>query len=142
MEHDEELAKMFEGVQGCVEANSYEYHSLWKDYSKQYYESFKKIPDSVTFDWKSDGSGLGKAIGKVGGSPVFLSLRVAEIDGLKILFYDATSRVVDWEMVENYLIENLPESALRGDGRYLNKTDATNFSNVIWEAKRKIEKTV
>lgn len=120
MEHHEEMAKMFEGVQGCVEATNYEYHSLWKDFSKQYYDTFKKTPDSITFDWISNPCGLGKEIGKIGHLPVCLSLRTAEI--------------------EEWLEKNLPSTAKLDNGIYLNKTDAQNFVNVIFNIRNRKNK--
>lgn len=122
---DDEIVRFLEGVVGCVEANSFEKHSLWKE---NHY-----LADDARHkrEWKDSNSGYGIIIGYVDERPIHLSLRIATIDGQKILFYYATSQVVDHEMIREWLKVNLPDTA-KGDypGGY-NHTDATNFHNVF-----------
>lgn len=111
---DKEIEKFFEDVHGVVEANSFEMFALWKDNKEQGHE------------WVENLSGIGKSVGTVGGNPVFVSLLWNRVRGKKILFVDATSQVVDHSMVEDWLQNNLPKSAMKDNGNY-RKTDAMNF---------------
>lgn len=137
MKHSEELKKMFEGVKGVVEASRFEYHTLWRTYSKRGQGATNKTDAIITFDWFESGHGLGVTVGHIARLPVFINLHVDTIEGHKVLFYEATSRAVDWTMIEEWLEKNLPDSAKRRDGVYLNKSDASNFVNVIWEIRDK-----
>lgn len=140
MEHREEVAKMLEGVRGVVEASRFEYHTLWCTYSKRGQEAINKTDTIISYDWQESGSGLGVTVGHIAKLPVCISLHVDIIEGHKILFYEATSRAVDWTMIEKWLEKNLSDSAKRRDGVYLNKSDASNFVNVIWEIRDKDKK--
>jgi hypothetical protein len=58
-----------------------------------------------------------------------ISLKTAIINNQKILFFHPTSKYIDYDVLENWLLKNVPKSALRGN--YLNKVDAMNFHNVF-----------
>lgn len=122
---DDEIVRFLEGVVGCVEANSFEKHSLWKE---NHY-----LADDARHkrEWKDNHSGYGITIGCVDDRPVHLSLRIATIDGQKILFYYATSQVVDHKMIREWLEVNLPDTAKGNYPGGYNTTDATNFHNVF-----------
>ena len=123
---DTEALKFFEGVVGLVEANSFEKHQLWAlNRAKQ--DGIGVAPRV----WVENLAGIGRCIGYVVDMPVFVSLMTATIDGQKILFYEATSQVVDHRMVEAWLQYNMPTTALRPDTPYLNKTDANNFHTIF-----------
>lgn len=115
---DPELSAFLDGVIGVVEANSFEHLMLWQ-------ENHKRL------NWSSHGSkGMWFQIGQFGGMPVCVSLHIDEIDGHRIVFYDPTSRVVDNEMVREWLNAILPASC-RDKSARLNITDAMNFHNVL-----------
>lgn len=105
-----------EGVIGVVEATNFEYSKLWEAWEEK-------------DDWKSISGGYGVTIGRIDSRPVFISLRTAIIHGHKVLFIDPTSEVVDWKLIETWLLVNLPESAM--EGKRVNTTDATNFRNIF-----------
>ena len=117
---DEQMAEFLSGVVGVVEATSFEKHMLWAENGR------KPVPRT----WQENLSGLGETVGTVGSLPVCVSLSTALVDGRKLLFVDAVSRVVDHEMVDDWLRATLPRCAFREDG-YLNRVDATNFHNVF-----------
>lgn len=122
-----EMADFLAGVVGAVEANSYEQMCIWQDYHKEHGMS-----------WNARAQGFLETVGHVGDMPVCISLQTVEIDGHKILFYEATSQVVDYRLVEAWLEKTLPDTA-RDEGRngYLNRTDAMNFHNVMHSARRR-----
>lgn len=119
LDHEEYCKKFLENIHGAVEATSFERMCLWE-----------RNRDRAKREWVENLSGIGKNVGEFSGSPVFISLLTAMIDGKKILFYEATSVVVNWDIIEKWLQDNLPKSAFRKDGR-LNKTDAMNFHNIF-----------
>lgn len=113
--------------EGAVEANSYETMCLWKELSV---EAKRFGWGNGDYDWVQNNSGCGCGIGEVAGKPVFVSLLTNTINGQEILFYEATSQIVDHEMVEEWLKEALPDKA-KYSGGYVNKTNAMNFTNIL-----------
>lgn len=122
---DDELVKFMEGVVGVVEANSFEQHCLWKE------NHFLEDDARHKREWKDNTSGMGETIGYVDGRPVAISLRTAIIDGHKIMFYYATSNVIDHKMICEWLLLNLPDTAKVSGPAGYNTTDATNFHNIF-----------
>jgi hypothetical protein len=117
---DEDLKKLFEGVVGVVEANSFESLCLWQKYHKE-----------RGLSWEDSTGGPLVTIGRCDDRPVCISLFVNVIDGHRVLFMEPTSLVVDHQMIDNWLFQNLPITARKNDGKYLNKVDAMNFHNVL-----------
>lgn len=117
---DHEMTKFLDGVIGVVEANSYEKHMLWVENDR------RANPKT----WTDYNCGLVEVIGFVVDMPICISLFPAEVGGHKLLFIDATSQVVDYRMIDQWLKDNPPASAFREDS-YVNKTNAMNFHNVF-----------
>ena len=125
-----DLTKFFENVAGVVEATNFEHLCLWQKYHKE-----------LKHSWVDTREGRFVTVGKVKlvlpgirkhkEFPVCVQMTVDVINGFKILFMEPTSIVVYHEMVEHWLMENLPVTARRHDGEYLNKVDSMNFWNVI-----------
>ena len=92
-----------------VEATSFEQHSLWKTYHE-------KIEYEQIYDF------FGDAIGEFGGQPIFVTFSFVKINGKLICFYDATSNVVNHQMVESYIKEKYKGISL---------TDANNFGTAL-----------
>lgn len=106
----EDIEDYIKGTVGIVEANSFEYHCLWKE-------------ARGNRDWVERGHGYGPVVGySAGGNPVALSLRSARIDGHGILFIEPTSAVVDHDLIKSWLSKHLPG---------VKKVDAQNFHNVF-----------
>lgn len=118
---DDEMTKFLDGVVGCVEADSFAQMKLWDENDKR--EGDRKR------EWSSNLSGLMTCVGILADNQVWLSLSTAVIGGHKILFYHATSSVVDHGMVKSWLKARLPNTAFDGDR--LNNTNAMNFHNVF-----------
>lgn len=118
---DREINEFLSGVVGVVEANSFETLCLWEDYHEQ-----RKV------SWEQRLDGLGETVGHLGSMPVHLSLCINTVDGHKLLFIDATSQVVDHRLIEKWLAETLPKSAMRDSVPVrVNKVNAMNFHNVF-----------
>lgn len=112
----QEMTDFLDGVVGAVEANSYEKYMLWYENQQSKYRK----------TWVSNNMGLMEIVGYIDKRPVCISLFTSVVGSRKILFYYATSQIVDHLMIDEWLKENLPKTAFRNDG-YVNKTDATNF---------------
>lgn len=100
-----------------VEANSYERSQLWKDYK---YET-------VTL------GGRAIYLGHVDESPVYMSLTVVKVEGKYVLFYEPTSMIVSYYLVDEWLNTNYPQCHKAGERRL--HSDAQNFHNVVAHCK-------
>jgi len=117
-EVDNHLSELLEGVFGAVEATSFEKLCLWSEYNER------------KLQWEDSPFGILFKVGEVDSRPVYVSLTTAIVAGKKILFYNATSEIVDYNMIEEWLKDVLPESARQITG-FVNKTDAMNFHNIF-----------
>ena len=72
--------------------------------------------------------GYGDTIGHVGDAPVFVTITFARLFGQVIVFYEATSQVVDHRMVADWLTTAFPAS--RG------RTNAMNFHICVHDVER------
>jgi hypothetical protein len=117
----EELDKFLEGVVGIVEDAT----SLGASYI------YEKVTERDGRDaYKQGGYGLMHTVGEVGDMPVCVSLNCNHIRGHKILFVEATSRVVDHKMIRDWIEAVAPKTAYDKHGR-LNISDENNWPNAI-----------
>lgn len=107
-------------VEAVCEATRYEHHCIWKEYTNQH----------GRVDWRETGHGYLETVGHIDEHPVCISLLTVFIQNRKFLFYHATSRFVDHDMIRTWLVANLPSCALKSPG-YLNHSDAMNFWNLV-----------
>ena len=116
----ETLEDVYKDVHGIVEANSFESLELWKYWHQE-----------KGYTWVQNNHGWLVKVGEIiKGKEVWISPVAHIVNGRKILFVDATSSVVDWEMIEEYLKENVP-SAVTRNKIYLNKENAMNFHCLV-----------
>jgi len=120
-EIDDQMKNFMSGVVGIVEASSYESMMLWSENHKKY-------------DWKEGRSGFLVTVGFIGTKPVCISVLTPVINGHKLLFWHATSTVVDYDMIRKWIELAAPETAYSHG--HLNNTDAMNFHNVLHQADR------
>ena len=103
---------------GVVEATSFEQLCLWERYHEKY-------------EWESTRHGYLPAIGSIDSRPIHVSLMTVTVKGHKILFWEATSVVVDHDMIKEWFTKYLPKSAFQSNSEYINSTDAQNFHNIF-----------
>ncbi len=120
-----EIVEFLRGVIGTCEATRNEHHMLWQ----LHHHDAEKF-DYTKLSWKSGLGGYLITVGSTFGEPVCISINADIVDGHKILFYHATSNIVDHTMIRSWLDAVMPKTAFRKDG-YLNNTDATNFTNIL-----------
>ncbi len=88
-------------VIGVIEANSFEYMTLWEMYASEAL-SFG-IGTRARCDWREDLSGLFFIIGHLAERPVTIQLRFAELNGHRVIFFNSPSVVVDHDMVRSWI---------------------------------------
>jgi hypothetical protein len=116
----ETIEKFLEGVVGIVEADYFSHQMLWE------YNNREKM-----YSWIENLVGFMEII-PISTKPkksMALSLRTAIINNQKILFVNPTSKYVDYDLINKWLLENVPESALKCNN--LNMVNAMNFHNVF-----------
>jgi len=111
--------KRFDDVVYRVEANSFEYISLWKENDN--------LPEGhhMKVKWEEDAPGFWKEIGRLAGYPICVECFFTKLNGKRVVFFDPTSRVVDWDIVQKWVKEQCPEGTP--------KCDAMNFGHCINE---------
>lgn len=118
--YDEEIAKLVEGAIGFCEATREEQYGIWLRFVHG------KTPEP---EWRED-MGLGVTIGYLDDRPIHVVLSPVQFAGHKIIFYEATSEVVDHKLVRTFIETIAPDTACNIHGR-LNHSDAANFVNIL-----------
>lgn len=131
------IEKILGMTEYLVEADSFSKHELWARYSGE--GMFRHVAHVggreekfPTVKWEQIPEGRIHEIGqitikngrKTEKMPVVLNIFWALLDGKLIGFYDVTSQMVDWRMVEKYLEDTFPHGRAR-------MTNAENFHHVI-----------
>lgn len=116
--------QMMEETQFVVKATYEETFLFWEKFCVQ---TMYKTPLSI-YTWEQCNPGWHLEIGKIIDYPVCIGVRWYRINGVLVMFYEATSRIVDHEMVDKWLKERCcPKDC---DGR-LAYTNALNFHHVL-----------
>lgn len=108
---DDQMVNLLKDVVGIIIATREEQHCIWA-----------RNRENNLFPWESKPNGILETVGYLNERPICISLRVHQVNYKKILFIDATSSLVDWQMIDEWIELNLPN---------VKKTDATNWTNVI-----------
>lgn len=99
-----------------VEADSFSVHQLWKE-------------NHESHDWRQDCSGLWLAIGRYHGTPLYASFQWATIDGQLVLFYEPTSALQHYWILDRWLERHCNPRWDRGTRRA--HCDAMNFHHCL-----------
>jgi hypothetical protein len=81
-----------------VEVNSFISSVLWEKYSKK-----------VT-SWRGWSAGFSETVGYINNKPICVSVFFTMIDGDWIGFYEPTSQMVDYSMVDDHLKKHFPKA--------------------------------
>lgn len=112
--------EIFKDVIGIVEANSFEHMCLFEE--------------RKDLNWIENGQGLSFSVGSIGKRPVCITVFVETINDKRVVFWDATSQVVDYTMIHKWFERHLPISAFKkahDDIPRVNSVDAMNFHNIF-----------
>ncbi len=89
-------------TQWLIEASRFEQLVLWEKWSAE-----NKATNLV---WESDNRGVIETIGELANRPVAVSIFWVKIEDFIVGFYEATSVVVDYDMVRKWLKKSFPEA--------------------------------
>lgn len=118
-----------------VEATYQEQQNLWA--SNKQAGNLGLVKPHYDVNWKSDSMGSTLAIGYLDKRPVAVALFWAEINGKVICFYEATSQVVDWEMIDKWRKKKFADVPKTNAANFHLCIQAINFANKT-EAKWKL----
>ncbi len=154
-----ELAPEFSDVVFFIKATDNEQFTLWQEWSKESRHNIEPLSDAVIerivdrvyhpylcseitelndkikkitqprVNWQQIMAGFNLTIGHIEEYPVCVSFSFALINGKKVCFYHSTSRMVDHEMIEDWLMGRFQLTHDKYTRR--NHVDATNFHNCV-----------
>lgn len=106
--------ELLEEVDYAVEANSFESQCLWQ-----------KVSNQEGINWESCPCGKMLTLGMVDDMPVCMSIFINKINNIPVMFYEMTSQVVDYRLVDKFLEEKF--------GIFYNEVcvDAGNFFRIV-----------
>lgn len=87
-----------------VEVSSFEKQALWERYAREVAHLDRRSGPRV--HWQDQGRGWWFQIAEVDKRPVMISVFGALLNDSAILFYEATSEVVDWKAIEEWFREH------------------------------------
>ncbi len=138
VECDKDIARWIKETIYLVEASSFESTVLWERWAKSAEEMFSadyKDSRRKRVVWEQLNPGTLPTVGMVDNRPVVIIIDFVRINGNVIAFYEATSQVVDYRAVEDYLKKRFSHLVERG-GCYM--TNAMNFSSAIDACNRRV----
>jgi hypothetical protein len=97
-----------------VEATSCERLYLWARYS---YQSTTRHSTERTVIWENLQSSL-YTIGYLENRPIVVSISLHRINAHIVMFYEATSKLVDWAMIESWLAKQFPHIKHKCDAQH------------------------
>lgn len=123
---DEEFKDRLRDTKFVVRATDCEKLFLWEKHANTSIGSMERWKAN---DWRQLHDGRFVTVGWLKGSPVNICLSWNRIDGVLVMFYDAVSQVVDWGMIEDWLVSNCRQ---RWDNsRRVASCNAMNFHHVV-----------
>jgi hypothetical protein len=110
-----------------VEADTFAQHALWRQHAKDAPQNANDQSQKVA--WRSDSLGVLLTLGELDGRPVCVSFTWATLNGKRVLFYNATSEVVDHKLVGEWLQAHCNPKWDNGQRRA--HCDAQNFHHCL-----------
>lgn len=134
MDKNDQLKQLLAETKFVVEATSHESQSWWEKYSdeaqfvpRRYPD--EKIPATNRYKWEQLNPGYAPTIGMFKGFPVVMHMWWFRINGVLVMFYEATSRVVDYDMIEKWLQKNCAPRWCNGSR--LAHCNSSNFHHAL-----------
>ena len=109
---EEKRTEFFSNLHGIVEATSFEILCIYEKYHQ-----------GKKYSWEDLQLGTFFKIGEINDLPICFQITPTKINGKNILFYEACSRMVDYDIVDKFIAENYKSKNL--------KTNAMNFRNAL-----------
>jgi hypothetical protein len=121
MQYNQEVESYEKHTVYLVEATDQEKHFLWERWALQNVQYPTALPKEKV-DWKEISIGKVRTVGEVNNKPICIGLTWVYINSQLVCFYETTSRMVDWDMIDNYVRNRWPS---------VPRTNSTNFHNCI-----------
>ena len=112
-------AKSYTEAKFMVEATNCEKFYLWTRHSDI---SSTRLNTDLAVTWETMESSF-HTIGHLQNRPIVVSISWHRINGQVVMFYEATSKLVDWAMIESWLTKQFPHIK--------HKYDAANFRHCL-----------
>ena len=122
---DAEIDRRFKESVFVVKCTFEEMFLLWEKFCNQ---TMYKTELSI-YDWEQVGPGFCEIIGHVNKKPVCANVWWYKINGFMITCYEATSRMVDHEMLDKWMESKCNPKWDKGTRQA--HTDAANFADVL-----------
>jgi hypothetical protein len=111
--------KTYNEAKFMVEATNCEKFYLWARYSDQ---SVTRHNSDRSVTWETLESSF-YTVGHLENRPIVVSISWHRINNYVVMFYEATSKLVDWAMIESWLAKQFPHIK--------HKYDAANFRHCL-----------
>lgn len=129
------LDPRFKDTEYTVEADMFAKHTLWQNFSTEALECQRiklntaQLCQELQYrvKWIDDNMGYSMQIGEVNKRPVCVTFFWTKIDNRLVMFYHATSEIVDHKMVNDWLKKYCNPQ----DKGCSNNCDANNFHNCL-----------
>lgn len=115
----------------CVEATSHEMHMLWRDFADDRTAREYGPPTKRRVKWEQLNPGSMPTIGTLGKRPICLTIFWARIDGQIVMFYEATSELVDWAKIRAWLDTEYKHVPMWDNSTRKPFCDAQNFHHCL-----------
>lgn len=130
----DDIKEFFPGVQFVVEATFEEKHMLWLT------RHDSNVGLGHIERWVDEGMGRSPTIAWHGrgknARPIAITIFYAYLDGVKVAFYEATSELVDYKVVQKWIYERTGHITYDRGTRWAH-TDVGNFNQVMHEIDRR-----
>lgn len=108
-QQDQDIDEKMSKTVYVVEANSYESMKLWEEFH-------------LEINWQQNQWGYMETVGTLDRRPVCIALLWHVLEGKTVLFFEPTSQVVDYKLIDAWFDRRLPG---------IPRTNAMNFHHVV-----------
>ena len=133
----DDIKEYFKDVDFVIQATYEEKHMLWL--TRHHHD----VQLGHIHIWDDEGAGRCPTIAMVGrgrkARPIVISIFYAYLDGLRVAFYEPTSQLVDWLLIDKWIKERTGHIKYNNGTRWAH-TDVGNFHDVIHEIQNREDK--
>jgi hypothetical protein len=91
---------LFKEVVWLVQATDEEQFNLWEKYA---HDSDHRVHKDICIKWEQRNPGHSVTLGHLDGRPICVSVAYNYLNGKLVMFYDGTSQLVDWKMIDEWI---------------------------------------
>jgi hypothetical protein len=121
-------AELFKDVIFLVRASSEEEFCLWQHFA---HDSPHRIHQNVCINWKRRNPGELVQIGELDRRPICASVSYVYLNDKLVMFYDGTSQLVDWAMIDAWVEHYTLKTVRYDNGSRWAHCKAANFHHLF-----------